>query len=113
MSDALDKARTERALFPICEAAGGQSCDHQRLFLLHAKSLQALIHRVVRDSDDAKEVFQELSLKVLVHRTGPANVEQFAAWCRGILRHTLADHFRAKSRRTDHVTQVELESASF
>lgn len=111
MSDALDNVSTE--LLSACDADGVQACDHLRLFLLHAKSLQALIHRVVRDADDASEVFQELSLKMLMHRSGPENAEQFAAWCRGILRHTLADHFRAKSRRTDLVTQVELESAAF
>jgi RNA polymerase sigma-70 factor (ECF subfamily) len=113
MSDALDKPHKEPDSSPQSGADAAEPCEYQRLFLLCAKSLHEFIHKTVRDPDDAEEVFQELSLKVLLHRSGPSNVEQFAAWCRGVLRHTLADHFRAKSRRTDLVAPVELESGSF
>lgn len=83
--------------------------DRWKLFLRHKESLCAYIRRSVGDRDDAEEIFQELSLIVLRHRSGPSDAEQFSSWCRGLARNALAHHFRAKRRRADLLNQVEIE----
>ena len=79
------------------------------LFLDRAKTLNAYIRRRVADSAEADEIFQELSLVVLRHATGPDEVENFSAWCHSIARHVVAHHFRAKRRRARLLDRVELE----
>jgi RNA polymerase sigma-70 factor (ECF subfamily) len=90
-------------------ATASTSEGRWQLFLRHKKSLAAYIRRSVGDRDDAEEVFQELSLIVLRHRSGPSDAEQFSSWCRGLARNALAHHFRAKRRRADLLNKVELE----
>ncbi|HWZ92351.1 MAG TPA: sigma-70 family RNA polymerase sigma factor [Polyangiaceae bacterium] len=89
------------------------SQDRWLLFLDRAKSLYAYIRRRVDDQTDAEEVFQDLSLLVLRHRSGPKDVERFNAWCHCLARHVLAHHSRAKRRRANLLSRVELESAGF
>jgi RNA polymerase sigma-70 factor, ECF subfamily len=87
--------------------------DRWLLFLGKEKSLRAYIKRRVGDATEAEEVFQELSLTVLRHRSGPNDMELFSAWCHALARHVLAHHFRTKRRRAKLLSRVELESAGF
>jgi RNA polymerase sigma-70 factor (ECF subfamily) len=87
--------------------------DRWPLFFDRAKSLRAYIRRRVDDPTEAEEVFQDLSLIVLRHRSGPKDVERFSAWCHALARHVLAHHFRTKRRRANLLSRVELESAGF
>jgi RNA polymerase sigma factor (sigma-70 family) len=89
------------------------SQDRWLLFLDRAKSLRAYIRRRVDDLTEAEEVFQDLSLIVLRHRSGPKDMERFNAWCHALARHVLAHHFRTKRRRANLLSRVELESAGF
>lgn len=89
------------------------SQDRWLLFLDRAKSLRAFIRRRVADPTEAEEVFQDLSLIVLRHRSGPKDIECFGAWCHSLARHVLAHHFRTKRRRANLLSRVELESAGF
>ncbi|HEX3775045.1 MAG TPA: sigma-70 family RNA polymerase sigma factor [Polyangiaceae bacterium] len=89
------------------------SDDRWLLFMDRAKSLRAYIRRRLDDPAEAEEVFQDLSLIVLRHRSGPKDMERFNAWCHSLARHVLAHHFRAKRRRANLLTRVELESAGF
>jgi RNA polymerase sigma factor (sigma-70 family) len=79
------------------------------LFLDRAKALNDFIRRRVGNSAEADEIFQELSLVVLRHASGPDEVEKFSAWCHAIARHVLAHHFRAKRRQAKLLDRVELE----
>jgi len=92
---------------------GELSQDRWLLFLDRAKSLRAYIRRRVDDPTEAEEVFQDLSLIVLRHRSGPKEIERFNAWCHSLARHVLAHHFRTKRRRANLLSRVEFESAGF
>ena len=92
---------------------GEPTQDRWLLFLSRAKSLQAYIRRRVDDPTEAEEVFQDLSLIVLRHRSGPKDIERFNAWCHSLARHVLAHHFRTKRRRANLLTRVELEGSAF
>jgi RNA polymerase sigma-70 factor, ECF subfamily len=83
------------------------------LFLGKEKSLRAYIRRRVSDPMEAEETFQDLSLVVLRHRTGPRDIESFGAWCYSLARNVLAHHFRNKRRRASLLSRVELESLVF
>lgn len=83
------------------------------MFLDREQSLRAYIRRRVRDAAEAEEIFQELSLVVLRHRSGPKDMARFTAWCHALARHLLAHHFRSKRRRASLLSRVELESAGF
>jgi RNA polymerase sigma factor (sigma-70 family) len=81
-------------------------------FLADSKKLRAYIRRRVRDVTEAEEVFQDLSLIVIRDRSDSKDIEQFSAWYRALARNVLAHHFRARRRRADLISRVELEEAS-
>ena len=83
------------------------------LFLDREQSLRAYIRRRVGDAAEAEEIFQDLSLVVLRHRSGPKDIARFNAWCHSLARHVLAHHFRSKRRHASLLSRVELESAGF
>jgi RNA polymerase sigma-70 factor (ECF subfamily) len=55
-----------------------------------------------------EDVFQQLSLAVLRHRTGPDDPTRFAAWCRGIARNLVLHHLRGRQRRGRVIATEEL-----
>jgi RNA polymerase sigma factor (sigma-70 family) len=80
------------------------------LFLGQAQCLRAYIRRRVRDSMEAEEVFQDLSLIVIRHRSAPKDADHFSAWCYAVVRHVLARHLRTKRRRAKLLSRVEFET---
>jgi RNA polymerase sigma factor (sigma-70 family) len=87
--------------------------ERLRLLLKGAESLRAYIRRRVGNPTDAEEVFQDLSLLVIRHHTGPEDADRFSAWCRALARHVLAHHFRTKRRRANLLSRIELDCTSF
>jgi RNA polymerase sigma factor (sigma-70 family) len=85
--------------------------ERWRLFLSHAPGLRAYIRRRVRDSMEAEEVFQDLSLIVIGHRAALKDAEHFSAWCYAVVRHVLARHLRTKRRRAELLSRVEFETS--
>lgn len=85
---------------------------HLRWSLLdkHSHALYGFVRRMVGNRDDADELYQELALAILQHPKGPEDVEQFAAWCRGLARHLLSHFYRTQRRRADLLTQVRWDN---
>jgi RNA polymerase sigma-70 factor, ECF subfamily len=79
------------------------SADHvpaQRVQLLlrHRNNLASYIRRVTRTGGDADDIFQEVGLVVLRHRTGPTDLATADAWLRGVARRVLLQHHRVQAR---------------
>jgi RNA polymerase sigma-70 factor, ECF subfamily len=74
------------------------------LFSSHAAMLRAYIRRFARDLDEAEDVFQEVSLMVWRHATGPRELTKFAAWCRGLVRNAVFEQRRKERGRQRHIT---------
>ena len=81
-------------------------------FPQQATSLRAYLRRRVRDPADAEELFQELSLVVIRHPSGPKNVERFPEWCRALARHMLGHHFRSNRRRAKLLDRFAFEGTA-
>lgn len=69
-----------------------------RLFLQHRHMLLSYIHALVRDANDAEDIFQEVGVRVMNKEEVPQNSREFAAWCRGIARNLVMHHWRSKQR---------------
>ncbi len=69
-----------------------------RLFLQHRHMLLSYIHALVRDSNDAEDIFQEVGVRVMKKEQTPADSREFGAWCRGIARNLVMHHWRSKQR---------------
>ncbi len=69
-----------------------------RLFLQHRHLLLSYIHALVRDSNDAEDIFQEVGVRVMKKEQAPTDSREFAAWCRGIARNLVLHHWRSKQR---------------
>jgi len=89
------------------------SDERWSLFMGQANNLRGYIRRRIQNAAEAEEVFQDLSLLVVRHHTGPRDLEHFSAWCHSLARHVLAHHFRSKRRRANLLSRVELERIVF
>jgi len=69
------------------------------LYSRHHASIERTARRLVGNSDDARDLVQEVSIRVLNHPTGPRAEECFQAWCYGLLRNAAADFRRSTHRR--------------
>jgi RNA polymerase sigma factor (sigma-70 family) len=78
-------------------------------FLDSASSIARYVRRRVRDAEVAAEIFQDVSLVVLRHRSAPASAENFYAWCHGVARHAIARHFRKQRRQASLLIRAEPE----
>ena len=75
-------------------------CTRRRsLFVLYEKRLRRFARRLASSEDEADEIFQDLAVAVLTHRTGPDDQEKFAGWCCGIARHLVAHRRRSHARK--------------
>jgi len=78
------------------------------LFLRHKRALTRFTHKLVRNSDDAQDLLQDLGLLIIGHATGPTDETHFCAWCCGLIRNIAAHHWRATARRFDYASPVGL-----
>lgn len=61
--------------------------------------LLSFIHALVRDGNDAEDIFQEVGVLVLKDGSkAPRDSRLFAAWCRGVARNLVLHHWRSKQR---------------
>jgi RNA polymerase sigma factor (sigma-70 family) len=70
---------------------------HWEMLISCMPLLRAYVRRLVGDSETAKELLQEVSLRILVG-AGPSDPERFLAWSRGIARHVIAHDWRMRRR---------------
>lgn len=61
--------------------------------------LQGYVHRLTASEEQANEVLQEVSVRMLATK-GPDDPERYAAWARGVVRHVIAHdwHMRRRAR---------------
>ena len=59
--------------------------------------LKGYVRPLVDSDDEAKEILQEASVRLLA-TTGPDDPERYAAWARGVVRHVVAHDGRARRR---------------
>ena len=75
-----------------------QSCKTQwRLLIDSLPMLHGYVYRLVGKGERAKEILQEVSLRMLATE-GPADPERYAAWGRGVARHVIAHDWRMRRR---------------
>jgi len=68
-----------------------------RLLIDSLPMLHAYVCRLIGNGERAKEVLQEISLRMLATQ-GPDNAERYAAWSRGVARHVIAHDWRMRRR---------------
>jgi DNA-directed RNA polymerase specialized sigma24 family protein len=59
--------------------------------------LQGYIRRLTNGDEQANEVLQEVSVRMLATE-GPDDPERYAAWARGVVRHVIARDWRVRMR---------------
>ncbi len=83
------------------------------LLLKHQRLLTRLARRLSGDSEDARDLLQDLLILVVAHPTGPADEAHFYAWCRGMMRNIALHHRRSKTRRFQHTSPVGMDILEF
>lgn len=110
--DALSQAECVRSAdsscvlrYPTRSSEGGDALD---LFARNGGSLRRYIRRLVRDADDADDLFQEVGL--IVARVGGSwqDGDEFGAWCRGLARNVVKHFVRSRSRRRERLADYAL-----
>ena len=69
-----------------------------RLFLEQRHMLLSYIHALVRDVNDAEDLFQEVGVQILAKTDAPVQRDAFAAWCRGIAKNKILHYWRSQRR---------------
>jgi RNA polymerase sigma factor (sigma-70 family) len=59
--------------------------------------LQGYVRRLADNDEQAKEIMQEVSVRMLATE-GPGDPERYAAWARGVVRHVIAHDWRKRRR---------------
>lgn len=88
-------------------------CDKAQRWLIfagHARMVRAYIRRLVRNHQEAEDLFQEVSLTVWRHPTGPRDLEKFGPWCRGLVRNAAYELRRKRRGERQHVA-LELDQS--
>jgi RNA polymerase sigma factor (sigma-70 family) len=78
------------------------------IFAGHARMVRSYIRHLVSDPQEAEDLFQEVSLTVWCHQTGPRDLEKFGPWCRGLVRNAAFELRRKRRGERQHVA-LELE----
>jgi RNA polymerase sigma factor (sigma-70 family) len=68
-----------------------------RLLIGALPMLQTYVRRLARNEEQARELLQEASVRMLVTE-GPDDPERYAAWARGVVRHVIAHDWRMRRR---------------
>src|SRR5262245_24229596 len=68
-----------------------------RLLIGSLPMLQNYVRRLAANDEQAKEILQEVSVRMLATE-GPDDPERYAAWARGVVRHVIAHDWRMRRR---------------
>ena len=68
-----------------------------RLLIDSLPMLHGYVYRLIGNGERAREVLQEVSLRMLATE-GPDDPERYAAWARGVARHVIAHDWRMRRR---------------
>jgi RNA polymerase sigma factor (sigma-70 family) len=68
-----------------------------RLLIGSLPMLQGYVRRLTGNDEQAKEILQEVSVRMLATE-GPDDPERYAAWARGVVRHVIAHDWRMRKR---------------
>lgn len=68
-----------------------------RLLIGSLPMLQAYVRRLSGNDEHARELLQEVSVRMLATE-GPDDPERYAAWARGVARHVIAHDWRMRRR---------------
>ncbi len=68
-----------------------------RLLVGALPMLQAYVRRLADNDEQAKEILQEVSVRMLTTE-GPDDPERYGAWARGVVRHVMAHDWRMRRR---------------
>jgi DNA-directed RNA polymerase specialized sigma24 family protein len=79
------------------EALVADSRSRWNLLVACLPALQAYVRRLVGDGEAAKEILQEMCVRVLSGES-PTDRDRFLAWSRGIARHLIALGWRMRRR---------------
>src|SRR5687768_17832739 len=86
-------------------------CDRTQrwsIFAGHASMVRSYIRRFARDDEEAEDLFQDVSLTIWRHPTGPRDPEKFGPWCRGLVRNAVFEQRRKRRTERQHVS-LELD----
>jgi RNA polymerase sigma-70 factor (ECF subfamily) len=72
--------------------------DIEKILLESRERLFAFIVALVRNLNDAEDIFQEVALVVLEKARAGEEVRNFGAWSREIARRTVLDHWKKRKR---------------
>lgn len=83
-----------------------------QLFLERRRAFLNFVRSSVRDLDDAEELLQRASLKIINGADGLRNAERAEAWIYRILRNEIADYFRRRAVQSRRVAEFSPEALS-
>ena len=79
-----------------------------RLLIGSLPMVQAYVRRLAGNEEQAREILQEVSLRMLATE-GPDEPERYGAWARGVVRHVIAHDWRMRRRaRAEQPFEEEL-----
>lgn len=83
-----------------------------QLFLERRHAFLNFIRSSVHDLNEAEEILQRASLKIISGADGLRDAERAEAWIYRILRNEVADHFRRRAVQSRRITEVSPEFLS-
>lgn len=78
------------------------NCDVPSLWLEHKAALKNYIFKRVKDEELAKDILQEVLLKVYNFCLSKSGVQNVKSWLYQIAHNTIVDHFRKESQNKVH-----------
>jgi RNA polymerase sigma factor (sigma-70 family) len=72
--------------------------DRGTLLERNGLALRRFVRRLVRNEDEAEELFQDVAVVVIAHSRGPTDESSFPVWCQGVARHLAAHRRRSVAR---------------
>ena len=83
-----------------------------QLFLERRRALLNFVRSSVHDPDEAEEILQRASLKIISGADGLRDAERAEAWIYRILRNEIADYFRRRAVQSGRIADVSPELLS-
>lgn len=77
------------------------SCDVPALWQEHTRELQNYIAKRVKDKDEAKDILQEVLVKVYIFCLRSSGVRNLRSWLFQIAHNTIIDHYRRSAKFTE------------
>ncbi len=74
------------------------NCDVPQLWLEHKQLLHGYIRKRVSDEDDAKDIQEEVLMKVYSFCASKSGVKNLKSWLYQIAQNTIVDYYRRKSK---------------